>query len=806
MDLIDRQLGRYRVISRLGAGGMGEAYRARDTRLERDVVLKVLAPGRVGDATARRLLQHEARSLSRLNHPAIAIVHDFDTVEDVDFVVMELIDGVPLSARIARGALPEAEAVAYAREMAAALETAHAAGVVHRDLKPGNVMITRANRVKVIDFGLARVLEAGPLDVTRSAIDALPFAGTVPYMSPEQLEARPLDGRSDVYALGVILHEMVTGVLPFRGSVLPRLIDAILHQRPPSARLANPSVSPGLDGLILRCLAKRAEERPQSARELAGALQRLAEGALASAPTTVAAPAVERAATMSLIALPARVAGAEADQFLSEAVPNTLTTELVRGGGIDMMAPPTTDEVERVGGDPARVAAAYDVSACLVATVTATPRRLTVNLQLVEPGTRRVRWAHEMKGTRRGYVAMLREAAGEIRAHLNLTRTPASSQSVSTSLSSELPLQRARYFANQFENRGRSGDFDRAVAAFGEVLRVEPASVPALEGLAVLHLSRIVFGVPPATVVPDAERFARQALEIDARAARAWSVLSELPLYEPSPDSGTRLEYALRGAALAPDDDFTQMRLFAALTPVSAYLAREACREMARLDPLVVTSRLQDAVSSALLGEVAHGLWSVDRALELEPDAPFARYIKTLLLIRAGREDEAADMADALEPLGAAGRLHPEWIRFARSLARGRADLAAGGERAVAFLSYVTEVACGKRPFPRWQATTSGVPLLLGRYGRVEEGLALLLARHAAGVREPFDLLMLHEDFAPFRQDPRFAALVRDASSGFSVLLDVMAAARTRGELPAYIDRALTSLLSQRLITAAVAR
>ena len=230
MDLINRELGRYRVLSRLGAGGMGEAYRARDTRLERDVAIKVVAPRLLEDEAARHRLRREALSLSRLNHPSIATVHDFDTADGIDFLVMELIDGEPLAARIARGALPLDEALTYAREIAGALAAAHLAGVIHRDLKPANVMIDRSKRPVVMDFGIAKFV-GKPSSLTQQGA----IIGTPAYMPPEQADedAGKVGPHSDVYSLGAILYTLLTGKLPFdAGSALHTLMKVVSAEPP----------------------------------------------------------------------------------------------------------------------------------------------------------------------------------------------------------------------------------------------------------------------------------------------------------------------------------------------------------------------------------------------------------------------------------------------------------------------------------------------------------------------------------------------------------------------------------------------
>lgn len=270
-------LGHYRVLDKLGEGGMGVVYRAHDERLDRDVALKLLPAGILADEKARRRLRSEALALARLNHPNIEAVFDFDTQDEVEFLVVEYVPGSTLADRVARGSLEEPEILRLGVQIAAALEEAHALDLVHRDLKPANIKVTPKGQVKVLDFGLAALLRpAGEADATRSASEAGITAGTVPYMAPEQLKGQPADARSDIFAAGVVLYEMATGRRPFQGRATAELTDAILHAAPPPPSRTHAGLSPRLEDTILKCMEKDPENRYQSAKELAIDLRRLA--------------------------------------------------------------------------------------------------------------------------------------------------------------------------------------------------------------------------------------------------------------------------------------------------------------------------------------------------------------------------------------------------------------------------------------------------------------------------------------------------------------------------------------------------
>ena len=267
-------LGHYRLLEPIGSGGMGVVYRARDERLERDVAIKVLRHGRVLDETARRRFRTEALALSRLNHPNIATIHDFDSDAGIDFLVMEYIPGASLDERVREGSCSDAEVRHLGVQLAHGLRAAHDRGVIHGDLKPGNLRLTPDGRVKILDFGLARLLRSvssDEADRTRT----LEMAGTLPYLAPERLHGGGIDIRTDIYAVGAVLYELASGQRLFGDARGSDLWSAILTQEPEAPRVCNSGISEPLDALIRTALAKDAMQRQQSAAELLRDLERL---------------------------------------------------------------------------------------------------------------------------------------------------------------------------------------------------------------------------------------------------------------------------------------------------------------------------------------------------------------------------------------------------------------------------------------------------------------------------------------------------------------------------------------------------
>ena len=228
--MIGQTLGHYRILEELGAGGMGVVYRARDEQLERDVALKVLPPGTLGDDSARRNFRKEALALAKLNHPNIETVFEFGSQDGTDFLVLEYLPGRTLAQMIASGPLTEKEVIAIGMQIAAALEEAHERGIIHRDLKPANIALTTRGQAKVLDFGLAKWLHADDEVTANLTSDSGGVPGTCPYLSPEQIRGETVDARSDIHAIGAVLYEMATGRRAFPGESFSQVMDAIVRQ------------------------------------------------------------------------------------------------------------------------------------------------------------------------------------------------------------------------------------------------------------------------------------------------------------------------------------------------------------------------------------------------------------------------------------------------------------------------------------------------------------------------------------------------------------------------------------------------
>ncbi len=424
------RLGPYEIVGLLGAGGMGEVYRAQDPRLHRELAIKVLPAALAADPERLRRFRREATAAAALNHPNICTIHEIGDAEGRAYIAMEYVAGATLRESLTTGPLQPLRVVSIGLQIADALDAAHSKHIVHRDLKSANIILTTREQIKILDFGLAKQLLLDQADIGATTLSGATeggvVLGTLAYMPPEQALGRPVDHRSDLFAVGVVLYELLTGRLPFAGDTAPQVLDAILHQTPPSITSVNPEVPRDLVLLVGRLLEKEPAARYQTAEELRLDLQRIQDGGRLSAPTGASSfwRRHRRVALMSslvvvivavlmlrfgpfrqgalpggegtsIVALPAQVYGAPEFEYLTDAVPATLSTHLAQIQGIDTKVPPTKLELEPIGTDLARVAEVYGITVCVLTSVATEGNRLALNVQLVEPRTRRVRWSRQ---------------------------------------------------------------------------------------------------------------------------------------------------------------------------------------------------------------------------------------------------------------------------------------------------------------------------------------------------------------------------------------------------------------------------
>ena len=456
--MIGQTISHYRIVEKLGGGGMGVVFKAEDTNLRRFVALKVLPNELSKDRHAVERFQREARAASALNHSNICTVHDIGEHQGQQFIVMELLEGRTLKHCIAKRPLETEQAAKLGMQIADALEAAHAKGIVHRDIKPEKILVSDRGHVKLLDFGLAKLLHpVSEETLTQSETQGQGAAGTLPYIAPEQLQGQSVDARADIYAVGVVLYEMATGQRPFRAESSVRLIADILHSPPPRPRWVRQAVPPRLEEAILKCLEKDPENRYQSAKELAVDLRRLA------APSTVAGKPpllperlrLKRAMVIggvtllavlvvlfalnvggwrqrllystgppkiqSLAVLPLEnLSGDPTQDYFADGMTEELTTELAQIGALRVISRTSVAHYKGAHKTLPEIARELRVDAVVAGSVERSGDRVRITAQLIEAATDRTLWARSYQESLTDVLSLQDEVARAIASEISI--------------------------------------------------------------------------------------------------------------------------------------------------------------------------------------------------------------------------------------------------------------------------------------------------------------------------------------------------------------------------------------------------
>lgn len=558
---VGRTLGHYRILEQIGSGGMGVVFRARDERLDRDVALKLLPPDALDDENARRRFRKEALALSRLNHPNVATVHDFDTCEGIDFLVTELIPGITLDEKLS-AALPQEEVIQIGMQLADGLQAAHQQGVIHRDLKPANLRLSPEGRLKILDFGLAKRVVPVDAASTQSAFEAGP-AGTLAYMAPEQLQGEKLDARADLWAAGLVLYELATGQHPFKGLTPAALTDEILHGAPPSPQLLQPRLSPRLAEVVLKCLEKDPENRYQSAKELGVDLRRLGMSQTTRLGTQPARRHIRsRAALLAGLAgvlFLAAMVGLEVDglrnrllgraqpqairslavlplenlspdpqqEYFADGMTEALITELSQITALRVISRTSVMQYKNTRKPLPEIAKQLDVDVVVEGSVQRSGNEVGINVQLIHARTDRSLWAKPYERDLRDVLSLQREIARAIASEIRTTIT-AKEQSRLAPTRPVDPEAYDAYLRGRYHwNRRRPEDLGKSVTYFQQAIDKDPTYAPAFAGLADAYNLFDYYRVLPGKVAfLKAKTAASKAVELDSTLADAYTSLA----------------------------------------------------------------------------------------------------------------------------------------------------------------------------------------------------------------------------------------------------------------------------------------
>ncbi len=553
-------LGHFRLIEEIGAGGMGIVYRAWDTRLEREVAVKVLNPKTLVDTSARRRFRREALMLSKLNHPNVESVYDFHTDNGVDYLVLEYVPGMSLDDRIECGALTEKEALAIAIQLASGLAAAHEQRILHRDLKPGNMRLTPQNNLKILDFGLAELFAPGEDTVTQTITQTVtvqsPMAGTPAYLSPEQIEGQEPDVRSDIYSAGVVLYQLITGALPYpkRG---PSLRDAIVNTPPPHPSSRNKKVSGPFEAVILKCLEKDPALRYQTAGDL---LDDLHEIARFSGPHRPVGVVIRRSrhkwlyvitVAVLLIAIGLGVAfrknlkiwlgiapepvsiavlalqnhtGDPSLDYLGAGISEALTDDLSRVPDLQVTAEDVARRYSGDKSDPREVGRTLDVTSILDGSITAHGDKIRVPIELINVKTGRNVWGQIYEGDLSHLADLQNQISTDVAYRLKLKLDPNMKARLKRQYSTN-PSAYDAYLKGRYHLAQRSPDsLQQAINDFQDAIDHDPEYAPAYAGMADCYSLLAYYGIQkPVPLFTKAMSYSQQALEMDSTLGEAYT-------------------------------------------------------------------------------------------------------------------------------------------------------------------------------------------------------------------------------------------------------------------------------------------
>jgi serine/threonine protein kinase/tetratricopeptide (TPR) repeat protein len=673
------RLGPYEILGPLGAGGMGEVYRARDTRLDRSVAIKVLPAEVASDPERLRRLEHEARAASALNHPNIVTIHDVGREGGRYFLAMELVVGKTLRELLAEGPLPPKRLVAVAAQIADGLAKAHAAGIVHRDLKPANIMVSSDGFVKILDFGLAKrsppVAEGSQsrAETVDPATDPGQVLGTVGYMSPEQASGRPVDFRSDQFSLGAILYELASGRRAFSGATAIETLSAILKEEPPALGEIRPETPEPLRWITERCLAKDPEERYGSTRDLARDLDRLREQPTGSAPVArgersrrlrfaIAAAlaagllaagillvrnraAPEPASASSIAILPFRnISGRAEEEYFSDGMTESLITDLARIPGLLVISRNSVFPYKGKTPDVQEVGRELGVRYVLEGGVQRMGDSVRVSARLLDARSRRHVWTGKYDRSARELFALQDDISRNVAENLKVALRPAAGSSASRGPTESLEAWDLYLRGTSQLNRLEWKEREKGISLLEEAVALDPEFARGHAALAVAYARKAFEGDPDGVWRKKASGEVDRALSLDpnlaevylARGSLAWTLEGGFPHGEAIADYRRALE-------LSPNLQPAHKALAGVYYHVGLLdEALDEYRNAARIDPRDADAVYRIPRIHLYQQEYAEALTGFDETPEFRRD-----FLKPIALAQLGRIEEALSLANS---------------------------------------------------------------------------------------------------------------------------------------------------------------
>ena len=634
------RLGPYEVVAAIGAGGMGEVYRAHDPRLGREVAIKVIPAELSGSAERIRRFEQEARAAGSISHPNVCAIHDIGTHEGSPYVVMELLEGESLQSRLAAGPAPARTAIEWAVQAAHGLAAAHAKGIVHRDLKPANLFLTRDGRVKVLDFGLAKLIHPATLGSESETVAAGPpteagtILGTAGYMAPEQVRGEVADHRADVFALGAILYELLAGKRAFPGATFYEASYRIVNEDPEPLSTLGRSLPPGVEGIVRRCLEKRPQERFSSAHDLALALAAVAESLRTGQP-------IVESTIKSIVVLPFENLSPDPDnEFFADGLTEELIADLSKVQSLRVISRTSAMHYKATTQPLPAIARELDVRYVLEGSVRRAGNNLRITAQLIDAAGDAHLWAEKYGGTLDDVFAIQEKVSRSIVDALKVKLTPEEAERLA-----QHPIPNA--LAYEFYLKARQeilkwtrAGLDRALTYLHSGLEITGPNAVLFAGLAYVQLQHLNLG---STNYEDRRREADswigQALALDPECPQVHFVLGVLRF----PDRPREAIRHLKRVLDTNPDDFDALYFLSCLlgslgkTRTVVPLEERA----ARLDPLNPAAHFHLGFNRLWEGRFQQAREVLQKINREFPDDPTIKFAYGLSLAYLGERDQA---------------------------------------------------------------------------------------------------------------------------------------------------------------------
>jgi serine/threonine protein kinase/Flp pilus assembly protein TadD len=633
-----RTLLQYQIGVKLGAGGMGEVYKAKDTRLGRDVAIKVLPAGMIDNPERRQRFIREARAASLLNHPNIVTIHDIAEADGAHFIVMEYVPGKTLADAIPARGMEPAVALRYGQQIAGALAKAHGAGIVHRDLKPANIMLTPEDTVKVLDFGLAKLADSsviGESDATLTAqTQAGAILGTAAYMSPEQADGKPVDARSDIFSFGLVLYEMLSGQRAFAGDSPITTLAAILREEPPQLR----NISPELDRIVMRCLRKDPAGRFQTMLDVMHALEDAA-----SRP----APVVEKIPSIAVLPF-ANMSGDKDNEYFSDGLAEEIINALTKLPGLKVTARTSAFAFKGKHEDIRGIGEALTVAHILEGSVRRAGNRVRVTAQLIAIADGCHLWSERYDREMSDIFAIQDEISQAIVDVLKVKLIRQPNQPI-------VPRRTANPAAHQSYLEGRyhfmqftAASLARGLECYRRSVALDPDYAAPHAGLAECYLYLSLYGPSPfRDAIPKVLAAAERAIQLDPGAVEGYLPRGIIRgAYEYNWSAADQdFDKALQ---LNPDDAMAHYRrgIWFLMPTGRMDEAVAECQRAVELDPLSILTRCIEAFVLNIAGRNEAAIQRARSALELFPDSFLAYFLSGMTLGGCGWFEEAAAIVE----------------------------------------------------------------------------------------------------------------------------------------------------------------